>query len=122
MQGERTSLVLHQQSIEGIRDVGQPASRDLQPFRAAFVHRPHTAAIPSLQSVLAGDGQRRPAEELVDVLDRSSGDQRERAAGDHVHAMHEIQRGRLDVHRVGRVRELEERAVHVEEIGPPPSG
>src|SRR4029078_5973103 len=35
VQGERTPFVLHQQSIEAIRDVGQATSRDRHALRAA---------------------------------------------------------------------------------------
>jgi hypothetical protein len=69
--------------------------------------------------VLAGDRQREGREDAVDVGDRSSGDQRERAAEGGVSAQQQLDRLALDGDRVRCLGDMQQRAVDVEIEGDP---
>jgi hypothetical protein len=115
VQRERRALVLDEDAGMAGGEIREQVAQPVERLRVRGVQVHRAVAAATLAAVLARDRKHDAGEQHVDVADRAAGDQRERAAEDRRGLGQRHAEERVDVDAVGRLGELDQRAVDVEE-------
>src|SRR5688572_26598724 len=112
------ALVLEHETLVPRGEAADADRHRPQHVRGKAMPMAQALRVASLGAVLPGGGHDERREDLVDARERTAADHRDRALGRAREAPDERELAIVGVDRVGRVGDLEERAVEIQEEGP----